>query len=557
MSETLNPHSGIQELQDARHVLAERLAVNRLILVANYGTEVNAVVGNARNSGIGYDSRILTSQDLMGFDALGIDPNRIASQTGNHAAGDSKPIYTGEFGGDELIIEPFSEGVTVRLKPGNEQSHADLQKSAYINGKIAERVQASPAHQVLSEAINQAKSNRETSLKTVPFNGFEDPIGTLTVLGNLNLLSQYSLARGMRSGMSATEVLKSEVENAARNAKNSSVTDEAYEYTVESSDLTRTLSIDKETGYFRIKVDADPDAFYEETASTSEAKSIPFVETDCARDLIDVLDQADLMFHPKFTAMILLTDSADTRYGGVYTEISRELAKMVNRPDRAKVSSIFVPKNEGFAPSKLVESSYYDATFIKHEYDEYESKVREEGVDIEQESRVKLSGVNFDNTGDAASTILNLLNQVANREVSGTLNSGLPVSDQDISMRDGSCFDVFNYYLGAVSDTRPNREGLTRVNVDGVEMLEKTFGKHTFLATMPFKFNGINLPKGSLMARDGEGNWVFTRVTPFTFDKPEDQIAMGSEVEAAYVLQRETIARIGGTTINNLISSTN
>lgn len=554
MSEKLNPYSGIQELQAARHVLAERIAVNSLISAANYGIEVNSVVGKARNSGFSYDSGILCSQDLLGFDALGIDPSWIASQTGDHSADDTTAIYTGEFGGDELIVDPFSEGVTVKLKPQDEYSHSEPRKSEYINGKITERVQASPAHRELSEAINHAKSFRETSLKTDLFNGFEDPIGTATVLGNLKLLSPYALARSMRSGVSAKESLKREIEYAARNAKNSIVTDNSYEFTIEDRNITRTLSIDKETGYLQIKVDADPDTFYLEEASTSETKSIPFVETDCARELVDTLDQADLMFHPKFTTMMLLTDGLDTRYGGVYTEISRELAKMVNRPERAKVSSIFVPKNENFAPSKLVESNHYDATMIKYEYEEYTSKLREEDVDIEQISRDRFKGLNFDNTGDAASTIFNLLKQVVDREVSGLFNSDLPVTDKDISMRDGSCFDVFNYYLQAVSDKRPQGKGLSRVNIEGVEMLEKTFGKHTFLTTMPFKLNGIELPKGSLMARDTEGKWAFTRLTPFTFDSPVDQLAMGSEVEAAYAAERETITRIGGTTINHLIS---
>lgn len=95
-------------------------------------------------------------------------------------------------------------------------------------------------------------------------------------------------------------------------------------------------------------------------------------------------------------------------------------------------------------------------------------------------------------------------------------------------MLDGACFDVSTYYASSIRE-----RGLTRHVEGAVPMLEKHHGKHTFLLLEPAFLNDVQLPAGSLLAQDAQGNWAFLRLTSFCLDNPQDLEVFGSEVPAA------------------------
>jgi hypothetical protein len=554
MSEVQTPqsHSSIQELQLARQELAERFALNNVKTIADQAAHVEPAIARVKNYGGSYDCPTLTPADLLGIEAAGFDINNIVSDTGPKSGKEFEVIAEHQYGEDNLTISRYADGVTFSLYPVNGNPPEKIKSSDIINAMLVERVERSPAHQAIKTGLEAMNEGSATVLNTPDFKGFEDPLGTAVALSSLGLLSPYGMARKMRTGMSASEALQDELKTLKVTGGRVESTQDGLIVSWGDSSI-KTLRVDKESGDFKLSIEGNPDDYYVEHASTSNVKAIPFVETECAQELCDLLDSLNLMFHPKFQALMLNSSDKEMRYGGVYTEISREIAMMVNRPDNLNISSIIVPKNDKFTPAQLIEG-HYNPQNIKYNYEVFEQQQAGDGVDVEQDVRNSLSGLTANYTGESAATIVGLISQLLDRADSGAIDSELPVSDQDVSMRDGSCFDVFFYYIGAINQNHMASQSveLKKVKVNDVAMLEKTYGKHTFLTTQPVRFNGVNLPKGSLMANDGNGGWVFSRLTPFAFDEPKDQLAMGSEVTAAYHAERETIEQIGGTTLEHI-----
>jgi hypothetical protein len=156
--------------------------------------------------------------------------------------------------------------------------------------------------------------------------------------------------------------------------------------------------------------------------------------------------------------------------------------------------------------------------------------------------------------GEAAAAILSMVQDLIARDHQQEIASQLPVTNQDISMKDGACFDVATYYIGAAGGTAEYPDWLKQANHNGVNMLEKTSGSKTLLTTEPIVFNGVKLPKGALFKRTSDG-YAVLRLTPFSFDNPVDQLASGSEVTKAVVQQRIALQKVGGYTLDKLLES--
>lgn len=68
-------------------------------------------------------------------------------------------------------------------------------------------------------------------------------------------------------------------------------------------------------------------------------------------------------------------------------------------------------------------------------------------------------------------------------------------------------------------------------------------------------FNGVQLPKGSLFTKSpDDGGWAFTRLTPFSLDDLEQQMAFGSEITKTYGREYRAVQELGNTSLQALIN---
>jgi hypothetical protein len=276
-----------------------------------------------------------------------------------------------------------------------------------------------------------------------------------------------------------------------------------------------------------VAITKDPEGVYREHYSNIPGiESAPFIDTECAEEFFAAIDQVGLSLTTEYERPMIDAGKSADRYGSVYTQLSREIAKWVNSPSRAAFDNLF-------------SSDYASAEQTNH-YDEIRGSQRER-------AKHALRRLDTEGLGEPATLLLSLIKQVALREEHNP-PSDLPVTDRNISMKDGACFDVASYYIGAAA----GRGVIGEVSHGGKEFLEKNYGSHTFLSREEVVFNGIRLPKGSLFKQEDDGSWAFLRLTPFAFDDPHDQEVFGTEVAAITKSFPEEVAYIGGTALGNL-----
>lgn len=141
--------------------------------------------------------------------------------------------------------------------------------------------------------------------------------------------------------------------------------------------------------------------------------------------------------------------------------------------------------------------------------------------------------------------------QALTRDADTTSTPELPVTQEYVQISASACFDVAGYYLQAVDI---GRIGLIHEN--GVAMLEKMHGGHTYLLLHSTVLNGVELPKGTLMQKNLDDKWAMLRLTPFCFDSEEDQLATGSELAKSFEYQTALLQRFGSTALLSAMRDT-
>jgi hypothetical protein len=217
--------------------------------------------------------------------------------------------------------------------------------------------------------------------------------------------------------------------------------------------------------------------------------------------------------------------SAD-RFGSIYTQMSREVAKWILSPDRTVVENLF--------------------------------EAADDEADVSARDLLQAAPVDHVDASPSQ-TLLRLAQQASdpNRQM---VPSALPVTNQYVEMQDKACFDVFQYYLGAAEMSESYAPGSLRhasvSSPDGVEtkLLEKHYGGETVMLTDETWFNGIKLPQGSLLRRFDDG-YAFLRLTPFTFDRSSDREAFGSEIKKAEQYNEWVIRQGGEVALQRLIEA--
>jgi hypothetical protein len=544
-------------LQEGRQINAEHMAEAELRAMFNPAIVENHsfAVTSAKRDSFPYDEAILTVDSLLSMEAIGVDTSELLAKTGKNSIRDSvwknETLLTKDLGNERLTIKDYGEGASFVLSSADPEHPLEQNApSSVIKERVIARLKQSPAHQAMMEAGERLISGTVTpeSVQTRAFNYVDDPLGTLVFLGDIGLSWSVNSVRRLRVGMQPSEVVEEALQNVAPHQAGRSDDGRTSVFTWGTS-VKRELVVDRENGTFTFGVTQRPSDLYLERGNQSQEKSLPFVETDCARELCNFLDQAGLMLHPKVQREMMSGKEAD-RYGSIYTQLTREVAKWVNNPRRTRLSELFVPNDPSFKGRALQErgeSALYD--YANSQYDVE--------TDTEQQTREQYRATSQSFEGEAAATLFGLMNGALNRSESpdGTHTTDLPVTKSSVHMTVGACFDVVAYYVGAAYGTRSgNPDYLKRVSVGEVLMLEKNTGSHTFLTTAPMTFNGVEMPKGALFTQGDDKQWAFLRLTPFAFDDAVDQLAFGSEISKMLKNEQEAMERIGELGMNALVN---
>ena len=515
--------SYVDMMREKRWAAAESAALGALRSLAYGADQISQPVGTLAKMDPAYstDMGILSPSDLVAFDAIGMDVAVIAGGVTRMNSGESIAEKTLDDGTEVAVHALGGERsvVSVHLAPDSPIERAGWalsRRSKLLNDVIKKRFSQSPAHQSLHMAAEQATHIDATTqhVSLEPFSPRIDPLGTLAFFSGIGFPvdTYHSTGRAMARGETPAQVLEGLLQRASQleqtvNHDGSMITE------WESSAGVKTrIFYDTQDDKMTVTFAGQPERYYAEKANQSSEMSTPFIETKCFEELSAVLARHNLGFSPALEEEMLSTNQAD-RYGSVYTQISRELARWVNSPTSASPHKLFA-----------LQERDSDASAGFPERDEMSID------EVDQRIKDVLTEISLEGLGEASRALLDLAQQALSAPRSGTT---LPLTQRPIDVTKGACFDVTGYYVSAALET--GRQGIAPIEVAGVPMLEKNIGAHTYMLTEETLFNGVRLPKGALMGRLSDEGWAFLRLTSFTFDSEDDKQVFDAEIRKAVV----------------------
>ena len=542
--EALRPDSLLADLREGRRQEAAdrsehymRQSINGIDQIA----EPDTMVSRVKTNGYDYDAYRIDMQTLISFEAIGVDTDKILEAAEYAADPPAEQLAAVTVGDTQVEVTRLGRGVAIRMKREGSKD----EPSADVRGAVSRRFTASPAHQAL-HALNE-RLQRDESLPDAATTGWFDPrtdgLGTLAFLERLGFIGDpHKLAADMKAGAQPDELVGRVLDAAPAHIRRTETQNEALY--IWGRGIHRYLAVDKHHGHWRYAVRQDRAINYLEEADQSpETTAVPFIETEAAREMLKWMGERGMMFAPAVQREMMRTGSAD-RYGSIYTQLSREVAKWVNDPERVAVENLFVPYDPEYHATRLLDKTEHIRAAEKP--DDYPEKL----ADV----RKQLAEIDTEAFGRPAAVLFGMVKEVLNRT---ERTSDLPVTESRIEIKDGACFDVMAYYLGA-SGRRPMSgasDDLRKVDIGGVPLLEKTLGAHTYLTLSETTFNGVKLPAGALLSRADDGNWAFLRLTPFVFEDEKDQASLGSEIAKALSNEQAAVRRIGGISLRHLESA--
>lgn len=234
-----------------------------------------------------------------------------------------------------------------------------------------------------------------------------------------------------------------------------------------------------------------------ETADQApEYMSEAFIDRPVGFSLLGALESSGLVLSADLKHFMLdereqYRTSLDNRYGGAYTQISRTLAKIIASGNAGRMNELFDLPDDEFDPDELnkrIDSFCNAAT---------------------DNSPIRL--------------LQETIRQILHRQ---GMQSDIPVTDSNVQIKDGSCFDATGYYANAL-----DFGGLNSVDFGGKPFLQKTFGAKTFMNQTPVIYRGVSLPAGSLFMQGDDGGLAFQRFTPYNFEGESEMLdAFSTEV---------------------------
>ena len=479
----------------------------------------------------------LSPEDLMVFEGLGEKADVFAGKVSAMREGDRITLPLTD--GTKLDLKKQGElalQVVVRLATSTKLVAADewsIRTSLKVPREATVvRYQKSPGHQALHKAVTAIDTSVAPPeyIEVEAFEPFEDALGTLQLLGSLGcpVDTYFDTSRRLAGGMTIDQILHRVLSDSAKHS--AAVADETQvrlQWGFRHDSVAVTMLYDSATNQMGLSFQAVPEKLYAERANQSTEIGIPFVETKCFAEMSELLGQNGLRFNPMFEIEMLSIEEA-ARFGSVYTQLSREIARWVNDPRLVAPHKLFVPESQAAAQAA---SQYEHTGMAAKEYMRVLTDTDSDSpfADIDTQVKSVLETVSVEGLSEPAMVLLTM----AKEALAPRSGSELPVTTREVNIHAKACFDVAGYYLGGVRNTYG--KGVLPYQENGVALLEKhpDSGGHTFLLTRETLFNGVNLPKGSLMSKLGDRRWAFQRLTPFTFDNPDDAAVFSTEIRKA------------------------
>jgi len=476
----------------------------------------------------------LSPAEAIALEAIGIDPailvpkieplKKVSSRlvlSGDHSSGYERK---GSFavGEAKLIVEQEAyetNTFSYRIISENEADKASLRDT--LHARIGAAFSERPAYQRVHEAIAQAGD--DPNAITIKLNIDEDSQGVLSVLADVGLF-RWNNAQVQERILQGKITPKEAISQALEDRVQKGGLDSADFIKVSYNDgVKHTVFLDKHSGEISLTLEQQPADYYVEKANQWHEVSDAFIDTPCAKELFDLLAAQGLTVSRDVHHEMARAGEA-VRFGSIYTQLSREVAKWIDKPARTKVSNILAVQEVPFDNE--------DAN-----------------VESDQESKLRdlLSRIQTDGVSEPTRVLLTMMQEAVSRT---SYMSDLEVTKQQVHISKSACFDVMTYYVGA-----PFRGGVHAFEENGVAMLRKTYGGNTFMTIGPITFNGVKLPKGALFSKADDDKWFFQRLTPFTFDSPSDMAVFGSEVAKTKDVAKDSIADLGGMSLGRIVES--
>lgn len=512
-------------LRDARRREAHKIAHQSLLWALSNADEIDIPTNTLRNINYPHtsvDDSGLTVFSIFELDAIGADYRTILLHPGNLENDSDGWKQTVSFSGISIVISPLSDGINYTLEDTAE-SELEGNPVVIIRETYAKRLEQSPPFVAIHSLHEKFKTCSADSVMSEPFQINEDALGMLTMLESLGFpaLSADSIKKALSENATPEEILNIVLASAPEKVQQP-LAGGGYQYVWQVGKVWYALYINVQSGQAALELHVDACDNYAERANQSSEVATPFIDTACAAEITHILAENGLKFSDKITKEITRIGGADT-FGSVYTQLSREVAKWVNREDRINITNLFLPQNHPeYKPGQ--DSQYYT----------------EGCVDKEKIAKV-LMDLDYPSYGEPTSILFDLIKEALLARHK-TRDSQLPVTNLDINISDDACFDVTSFYLqGAAHGSRS--VGVLPYEENGVPMLAKSYGGKTHLLLKPTLFNGVNLPKGSLMKKQKDDTWAFLRLTSFTFDTKEGEQVFEAEIKKA-VLKYEKAFKI-------------
>lgn len=239
--------------------------------------------------------------------------------------------------------------------------------------------------------------------------------------------------------------------------------------------------VDPSQTSFKLGLEIDTERAVIEKSHNGKLSEISFLESNTGKTLVRTIEVAGLKpsesLKEIFESIAKSGSVYDTRYGNNYSELTRELAKIIASKDRG-LDKLF----ENDDAIELL--STIDVTLIDNE---------------------------------PAKLLFSLLQQAVNpdRDVH---HSDIPVFDGQVHIRESGCKDAEYYFTSSIA------EGKVSVHeLNGVKMLHKHLGGKTAINLDPVMYKGIEIPAGGLFQRHineetKETSYVLMRITSFSFN---------------------------------------
>lgn len=537
------PQGSIEALRQARYSVAERVALSeqkRVLGFADAHSRSFPVLAACREGLPAYEW-VVTAKTLFVMDALGIDSVSLREHLKGGSNGPAA-IAIMDFGTQRLVVSVQDpQDITYALHTSEEERNRAAQSegeaAAAVQAKIQQRLQKSPAHQALAaaKAAYAGAGTLPESVATEAFDYREDPLGTLLFLSDIGLVNEASdTSCNWRLGRELPLMLDEYLQEVPLSTAGRLQQGGRTLFTW-GTGVKKELEIDSRQGTSTFRMTRRPiDMYLESTASNQTHKSLPFIETECAEQLMGALDKAGLMFHPALQ-LEMIQDQQANGNGGFYTRLTRQIAKWINDPSKLRLSDMLVPHKPELSGLELANDPYAGLGA----YSSFMSLEQKE--ELETQARACYEKVDRTIPSAAAAVLFQMIDGVFARtkQPPESWPSDLPVTREQVSMVHGACFNALSYYVQAALS--PGK--LASMVYGGVVMLEKTLGAHSFLSGEPLIFNGVRLPKGALFSKaEGRGKdqgWYLQRLTPFAFNEAADQIVFGSEIGAVAQLTQQ------------------